>query len=351
MSNHLTDKEIDYLVSGLASERDASKARAHLSSCSQCRKVVDALSSAVAEHPVDSIPGEHVRAAVMAHWHRLHNENVRREAQGRPAMKRYIAGLAAAASVVIAVSLYIFSGIMKTDEGFPLAIKSVAGEVYLNDSATAAGIPFRKGSVIRTGSTGNASISSEGYTLYLGGSSYLDLSENSRSSGISFRLGGGAVISKSYGEISYSFECGRYRVAPAGTEFMVRFSGDNLDVAVLKGRVSVTGADLHVEIPSGQMWSSETPDRFKALDPATEAMIYTGSFSILPYGKKPAEGEMNKPDHDGSRTGSGSQSEETNSIEKNKEKPERIRLQRELREEISGMKREQRMERRARNRE
>lgn len=355
MSIHLTDKEIVSLVSGLASPGDAGKAQLHLDSCPRCRKIVDALSSAVAAQPADSEPGEHVREAVLSHWHKVHNENVKKEFHGRHLMKRFIAGLAAAvATVVAAISVYIFSGIIKSGEGFPLAIKSVAGEVYLDDSVTTAGTPFRKGSAIRTGSTGRAIISTDGYTLYLGGSSYLELSGNSRSSGIRFSLRDGSVISKSHGDITCSFECGRYSIAPSGTEFLLKFFGGKFEVAVLQGKVSVTGGGLHVDIPSGRMWSSGIPDRLELLDPWRSAVIETGTFDITQPGETSRKGEVRKAtpqDETGEEKTGSSGIEKTGKKTESIEKTEMMKFNRKLREEISGMKREQRMERRARNRE
>jgi len=219
MSTHLTNKEIDNYISGFASAEDVKMTEEHLASCGQCSMIVKSLSSLLREQKSDSVPGEHVREAVFAEWHRLHNEiaesNIK-SIKSRPRIKTIMSGLAVAATVVIAVSSYLFLNLIKVDPDYPLAITSVSGEVYINGLLTFADNKLKAGDVIQTGNQSSAVISSEGYNLYAGRSLSLVLSRNNKKDGVGFVLNEGSVISKSSGSIPYGFVCGEYKVVPAG---------------------------------------------------------------------------------------------------------------------------------------
>ncbi len=351
MNGHLTDKEIDNYVSGLASGSDSEKVRKHISSCPQCRDIVEALSSVVREERIDSRPGVHIRESVMLQWQRINNEVSGAKTPVKPGIRKSAAWLAAAASVVLAVSVYIITGVIKPAETYQLTLKPVAGEVYINDTPATADTGITAESAVKTGINGIALISADRYTLYIGKSSSVTVSENSVKSGIRFVLNQGELISKSSGGVKYSFRCGDSTVLPSGTEFMLRYQGGSLSVAVLQGKVSVTGPDTKMHIDAGQMWSSEKRNELSALDPAAASMIISGSFDstapVREQGNRESKsaGSEVRPRESGGSSDSGITSDER------KEMLERARLSRELRQDIIEMKREQRQERKGRNRE
>jgi len=353
MSIHLTNKEIDNFVSGLASAKDANKIKEHLTSCTQCSMIVESLSSVLSEQPSDSVPGEHVRKAVLAEWHRLHNEIVENNTmfiKTKPRINKIITGLAVAASIVIAVSSYIFLDVVKDNVNYPLTITSASGEVYINDSLTAADNSLKTGDVLRTGIKSSAVISSGGYILYAGRSTSLNIAGNNKKDGIEIILNEGSVISKSSGSIHYSFVCGEYKVVPAGTEFMLQLYGDKLNVAVSQGKVVVTGVNLRIEIPAGMKWSSEIPGRVDSLDAETSALINSVNSNIWPDEKHSPDDRVNKPAAKYTPTVITEGAKiENNPIDDKKEKMEKTKLNRELRDEMNEMKKEQRREKKGRN--
>jgi len=357
VSNHLTGKEIDYYVSGLTSAEDAERVRTHLDSCPQCRKLAETLSSVISEHPSDSMPGIHVHEAVMSHWQRVNTQVTEKESGEKPVINRFTAGLALAASFILVISAYLFFGIIETDKGYSLTLQSVAGEVYLNGSSAADNSAITKGSLIKTGKKGIAIVSASGYKLYIGDSSSLAISRNSSRTGIQFLLDEGAVISKSSGDIAYSFSCGNYDVSPMGTDFMMKCSIKKAEVAVSLGKVKVEAPDMSVEISEGSIWSSETPGELTALDSATAAMINTGTFNNSLINKNRVKMEINKPEITGkteNRETNSMDPEEKKSRDEFRDKAEIKQMNRELRQErkdINDFRREQRTERKGRKSE
>ncbi len=356
MSTHLTNKEIDNYVSGLASAEDVKMTEEHLTSCRQCSMIVKSLSSLLREQKSDAVPGEHVRDAVFAEWHRLHNEiaesNIK-SIKSRPRIKTIMTGLAAAATVVIAVSSYVFLNLIKVDPDYTLAITSVSGEVYINDLLTSANNTLKTGDVLRTGVKSSVVVASEGYILYAGRSASLIIAGNNKKDGIGFELNEGPVISKSSGSIRYSFVCGEYKVVPAGTEFMLKFSEGRLEVAVSQGKVIVTGVNLRIEISAGMKWSSGNQGRIDILDPETSALINTVNTGIWPVEKKSAGEQAEKTV--GIETPAAvikGDKIKNNPVDDKKEKMEKLKLNREIRDEMNEMnemKKEQRRERKGRN--
>lgn len=351
MNGHLTGKEIDNYVSGFASGSDSEKVRKHISSCPQCRDIVEALSSVVREERIDSRPGVHIRESVMLQWQRINNEVAGAGTPVKPGIRKSAAWLAAAASVVLAVSVYIITGVIKPAETYQLTLKPVAGEVYINDAPAAVDTGITAQSAVKTGINGIALISTGGYNLYIGNSTSVTVADNSIKSGIHFILNEGEVISKSSEGIKYSFTCGDYSAVPTGTEFIIRYISSRLTVAVLKGGVSVTGPDTHIQVEAWRVWSSENGNELSPLDPAAASMIISGSFGS----KKPArpqdnarEGSAGKEARSAER---GSSSGSTSPPDGKKEMLERESLRRELRQDIIEMRREQRKERKEMNRE
>ncbi len=357
MSNHLTGKEIDYYVSGLASAENAARIRKHLDSCTQCRKLAETLSSVIAEHPSDSMPRIHVREAVMSHWQKVNNQIVEKASGEKPVIKRFTTGLALAASFILIISAYLFLGRMKADEGYLLTLHSVSGGVYLNGSASTDDSVITTGSLIQTGEKGEALVSASGYKLYIGSFSSLAVPRNNSIRGIQFLLNEGAVISKSSGDITYSFSCGKYDVSPVGTDFMIKCSIKKTEVAVSQGKVKVEAPDMSIEISEGRIWSSEKPGELAAIDPATALIINTGRFNNRLTNKDTDNRNINKPEIAGEKENSESNSngsEEKRNREEIREKAEIKQMNRELRQErknINDFRREQKTERKGRKNE
>jgi len=361
MSSHLTSKEIDYLASGLASVKEVKKAQEHLDSCARCRMIVDTLSRVVAAQVSDAVPGDHVRDAVLSEWHRLYNESVEKRIAIKPRIKRFMAGIAVAASVVIAVSAYLFFSIPESGMSYPLSITSAAGEIYSGNSPVSAGTPIAAGSVIKTGEDSAATVSSDNYNLYIGRSSVLEVSGNSVKSGIRFRLGKGSVVSKSSGSLHYSFECGGFKITPAGTEFLLDFSGDKLDIAVTEGKILITGPGVHISIAAEYKWSSGIPGKIELLDGETASLIKSVVSGSWPDEKNTADEVVKKSDPGIEENGKAeddktvskkeSLTEEKDKTNDKKEKPEKLKLRREIRDEINAIKKERRKERKSRNKD
>lgn len=358
MSNHLTDKEIDYYVSGLSSGKDARRIREHISSCPQCAKITETLASVISEEPASAVPGKHVRETVMQQWHTINNLEPDKKSAGRPLFNRFNAWLITAASVILIISAYLFTGIIKPDEGFPLTINSITGEAVHNNTQAAEQTVFRKGDTIKTGTDGRASLTSEKYTLFMDKSSSVTLAENTRKGGILFILAEGTFISRSSGDLAYSFTCGRYDITPAGTDFMMKCSAEKLDVAVTQGKVNVGTPGYGIEINSGSMWSSDNPGLLVPVNPETAAMINAGAFKPVSPGKKSEEKTVKEP----AANAGINESTEENSLNNNgtihrnavREKNEVRQLNRELRQdrrEISDIKKDIKAERKGRNSE
>lgn len=359
MSAHMTDKDIDNYVSGLASAKDVKAAEEHLSSCPQCSMTVRLLSSAVAVQPAESEPGGHVRDAVLSEWHRIHNEIAVKnteEAKTAPRLKKIVAGLAIAASVIIAVSSYLLFSTFRIEESYPLAITSATGELYINSRSADKNYQVKTGDFINTGAGSSAVVSTESYDLYIGKSSSLKLTENNRKDGILFILNDGYIISRSSGPVRYSFACGPYRIIPAGTEFMLKYSEDKLDASVLQGKIQVSGKEFQTEIPAGMKWSSVRPDRVEILDTESSLIIKSGFSGEQPPDRPSSDKNERKPEKKDTGTGKpgddGIKKSDDSSIGKNnqpedkKEKMEKVRLNRELREEMNDIKKEQKKEQR-----
>lgn len=362
MNVHLTSEEIDNLVSGLASAKDVKKAQEHLLSCAQCSKAVETLSFIVAARPQDAVPGEHVKSAIMAEWHRLHNESAEREAKGKARVKGIMAGFAAAAaSVVIALSAYMFLNRPAVQENYPLSVASFKGEVYVNNSPSVEHVSVVAGSDVKTGTGSSAVLNSGTYNLYMGASSIVAVTGNSTGSGISFSLVRGTVISKSSGFMNYGFTCGDYTVQPAGTVFLLEFSGKKLDIAVAEGKISVTGPGVNLQIPAGNKWSSLKPGTLEVLDEKDALLIKSGKTLPGTAGITPESGAGEKEMIKGSNppdkgyTGTQVMKETVTADEKTagdkKDKAELLKEKHELRRDIGDIKKEIRKGRRAGNRD
>lgn len=349
MSTHLTDKEIDNYISGLASRKDIAHASGHLDSCVQCRTAVNTLMSVVAEHASSSVPGDHVRANVLAEWHRLHNEAVIKHEEKKTGIRRFTGITAFAASIVIVISWYMIFSTLKSRESYPLALNNSAGEVYLNDLPAVVSTLLKSGDVIKAGDDASILLSFNGYSLFIGRSSTLELLNNDKRGGLRFKLLEGYVISKSSGTADYSFECGGYRIIPEGTEFMLHFSGDKLTAAVSQGSVAVAGFNSKFKLPAGMMWSSDNPGAVLKMDEKLSLLIN----SPFPEVRQDKKNLINEKDKNDEVKNQDSVYEDKNDSlidkgspdEDGKEELGKLKIKREIRDDTNEIKSEQRRQR------
>ncbi len=328
MTAHLKDKDIDRLVSGMMNRKDTLRAQKHLEECDSCRIKAGVLSGILCEKKNNSIPGDHVQAAVIAEWHRMNSGITTKRVQ--PALSiKLVYGFAAA--VIIAVSAYFALIRMPRsiyEDGLHAA--SLAGEVHFNNTAAGINYKLHKGDVVSTGTASSVTLTAGSYSLSIESSSGLELAESNSQAGFHFILNRGAVTSRSDGKVKYAFTCSGYHIAPAGTEFRIEMSGRNITVAVWNGRVVVSGADLKIEVPAGMTWNSADPGNIKPADNGNSKDNKTG-----PTGRSENSGDYN----------AGDKVKDTDDRinKKNEVNPGEIRdLKKESREEIREMKKENR---------
>jgi hypothetical protein len=360
MKTHLTNREIDNFVSGLASAKDEERVREHFAVCPECRALILTLSAAVTGEPSAELPGDHVRESVIAQWYRMHEIEVLKKDKAKPRFNRLVSGLATAASAVIAVSAYFIISTLTVHGAYPLEVSGVSGSAYINSSMSAINQKLSSGDVIVTGEDSSLSASVPGYEIFLGRSSSVEIVSNSLSDGIRFMLRQGSVLSRSSGSVKYSFECGGYSIVPAGTEVMLRFSDGRLYAAVSRGIVVITDSEFRIEITARKKWSSENREILEPLDKETELLLESPADGVWPseaYLKNMGT-IINRPDK---RRLSGEEpvikaaeekrDDSVNSREELREKQEKIRIGRELREDMNSIKKEQRDGKRVRNRD
>ena len=254
MDTHLKDRDIDRLVSGMMGRGEKLRARMHLEECGSCREKVNILSGILSEKKNGQVPGDHVKAAVLAEWHRMNPPAAAGHAKHGFTL-RLAYGFAAV--LIIAVSAYFALSRMPHslhEEGLTAA--SINGAVRVNNRDAGTNLVVHKGDLVSTGPDSSIVLTADNYSLELEGSSELELTESGTDTGFVFNLDMGAVTSRSEGKLKYAFTCGGYRITPAGTEFRIQASGDKTAVAVVSGKVIVSGADLVIEVPEGMMWDS-----------------------------------------------------------------------------------------------
>lgn len=348
MSTHLTDKEIDNYISGLASRKAVKHVSGHLGSCVQCRADVNTLMSVVAEQESSDVPGDHVRASVLAEWHRLHNEDVVKHEEKKAGIRRFAGSIAFAASIVIVISGYMIFSTIKSRESYPLALNNTAGDVYLNDLRAGVTGMLKAGDVIKTGDDASVLLSSNGYLLFIGRSSTLELLNNSKGGGLRFKLRDGSVISESSGSADYSFECGGYRVNPEGTKFMLHFSRGKLTAAVSQGSIAVTDSNSKIKIPAGMIWSSDNPGAVTKMDEKLSLIMNSDLQGTWPDKKNLIDEKVSNTEV--KNQGSVYEDKQDTLIDQSspnedvKDEQEKLRIKREIRDDLNEMKREQRRE-------
>jgi hypothetical protein len=360
MKTHLTNREIDNFVSGLASAKDAERAMKHIAACSSCSEITAVLSAQIAGEPLNVSPGDHVRESVISEWYRIHEGEAAKNYKVKPRFNRLIAGLAVAASAVIAVSTYFIISTVTVIEEYPLEVTAISGNAFVNSSALVINHKLLSGDFLRTGDDSSVSAVLPYYEFRLGRASSAEIVLNSTSDGILIKLHEGFIISKSAGFTDYRFVCGEYSVVPVGTEFMLGFSDGKFYAAVSQGKVVIADSGFKIEITAGKKWSSENRERLERLDKETELLLKSPSGGVWPseaylknrgaiingpvnrrlYGEEPV---MKAADENNE--------ESVNSVKELKEKQEKIRINRELREDMNSIKKEQRDGKRLRNRD
>jgi len=360
MKTHLTNREIDNLVSGLASANEEDRAMRHIAACSRCRELTAVLSSQIAGEPLNVSPGDHVRGHIISEWYRIHEGKKKKNYNVKPRFNRLIAGLAVAASAVIAVSTYFIISTVKVIEDYPLEVSAISGNASVNSSALVINHKLVSGDLLSTGDDSSVSVVLPDYEFRLGRASSAEIVHNSTSDGIRIKLHEGFVISKSSGFTDYRFVCGEYSVVPAGTEFMLRFSDGKLYAAVSQGKVVITGSTLSVEVTAGMQWFSENPHRVEPLDKETELLLkslHEGVWPAEAYFKKSGmnnSGISNSGDSGKERIqeriddSSGKSDDSEDGV---RDKQEKLRINRELRDDMNSIKKEQREGKRMRNRD
>ncbi|NLV67057.1 MAG: zf-HC2 domain-containing protein [Spirochaetes bacterium] len=264
MNTHLKDKDIDRLVSGMMTRRESLRVQRHIDKCDSCRKNVNILSGILSTQINKSVPGENVKAAILAEWHRMNSNVVIKQARGAFTL-RLVYGLAAVLFIVISAYLALIRvPLFNYNDG--LTGTSISGEVYVNNTAADIDRTLHKGDVVATGTDSSVNFTAESYSLSIESSSELKLAESNNETGFLFILNRGAVTSRSEGKIKYAFTCGSYRIVPAGTEFRIEMSGRNIELSVLSGMIIVSGAGLKIEVPAGMKWDSADPGNIRSAD-------------------------------------------------------------------------------------
>jgi hypothetical protein len=360
MKTHLTNREIDNFVSGLASAKDAERAMKHIAACSRCSELTAVLSAQIAGEPLSVSPGDHVRGSIISEWYRIHESEAAKNYKVKPRFNRLIAGLASAASAVIAVSTYFIISTVTVIGEYPLEVSAIYGNASVNSSALVINHKLQSGDLLRTGGDSSIFAASSDYEFHLGRASSAEIVLNSTSDVIRIKLHEGFVISKSTGFTDYRFVCGEYSVVPMGTEFMLRFSEGNLYAAVSQGKVVITDSGFKIGITAGKKWSSENRGRLEPLDKETELLLKSSSGGVWPsdaYLKNmgtiingPAYRRLSG-EEPVMKTAEENNEESFSSVKELKEKQEKIRTNRELREDMNSIKKEQRDGKRMRNRD
>jgi hypothetical protein len=272
MNDHLKDREIDEFVSGMATPEEALRIEAHLKECLSCGRRVEILAGIVSVRGNDAIPRDHVRNSVMREWQRISSKRTGEKHKSGPLFRL---AFSLAALVLAALTAYLAISVFpgRKDE-MRLSLVSVSGRVTVNNFSAREGDVLAEGNILETGASSEASFSSNGYSLKIGGASEIRLSGKDRKQGLLFTFIRGSLLSRSEGNLRYAFICGQYRVAPCGTEFTLHMENGLLEVAVFSGKVMVAGAGMTREVPSKTRWSSEYPGSLKPVSSSSRDPEY-----------------------------------------------------------------------------
>ncbi len=331
MGIHLKGNEIDNLVSGIADSAEMQHAEEHLRVCSRCREKVRILSGVVNKRESDAVPGTHVKAAVLAEWHRINStESVSVKWFTLPLK----AALAIAASFIIGLTVYI--GIISNapfnkERDFSLA--GISGDVRINDTIAKSGDIIREGYNVVTTGNSFARIKSDNYQLNIEGSTEIRLASNNEATGFNFVLHRGSIVSRSFIKLQYSFTCGEYKVMPLGTEFRLDYSDGIVKAAVSSGEIMITGKGFDTRVLPGMSWSSDSKEAVLNSTDKVNGKKKTTADKSSYSAKNPGESEVES-------------SEETSGKDEKLQNRDDIRdMKREIRKDIREIKNEKKRER------
>ena len=220
------------------------------------------LSGMLEKQESGSVPGEHVRAAVLAEWHKM-NTGTKVKSVKPALFTRFAYGFAAA---IIVLSVYFgITSVNKSTYRSGLSVASISGEAYINNTLAYKTGTLKQGGLISTGTDSSVILAADGYSLELGTSTELALEDSGGEKGFVFSMKKGVLTSRSEGRLRYSFICGDYRITPSGTEFRIEMSQGRLTVAVFSGSVLITGPGLKIEVPAGMMWDIADPGSIRSV--------------------------------------------------------------------------------------
>lgn len=352
MKGHLDNKLINRIAAGFASTDEIRLAEEHMRLCSTCREQVKVLSTAIHANKQTAVPGEHVRHAVLEEWHRINRTiNVTKKRSLTFAWQ-----IASGIAAVVIITAGVYLGTMRNLPGldsYSIAVSSVSGDVYINKSPAVVNNSVNQGDVLQTGLNSIVSTATEGYRLIVAPSSELAVTGTGKNSGLAFHFVHGTVVSISEGFTGYSFGCGRYTVTPTGTEFMMQYENEKLEISVLHGGVMVTGEGVRMEIPSGMKWNSGEPGRLAQMNPELLKSIIDKIISGAGY-EKTADDSISgniRQNSISNHDETGKDVTEKNRAERNSEADELRRSGREMRDDIRSTRQEMKKERTGRSRD
>ncbi len=335
MDAHFKDKDIDRLLSGIMSRKETRRAEIHMKGCDSCRQRINVLSGILQGRKIDSSPGDHVRSAVLAEWHRI---NSRLTVKHKKTSILHWFAYGFAAIVLFLLSAYLVgTRIQHPADDNILSLASVKGEVLINTLPAEPNYKIKKGDTLTTAPDSSASLITGNYTLLVESSSVISIKETGSESGFVFSLISGSVTSSSEGNLKYSFICGDYRITPTGTEFRIEMSRWRLKVIVIRGAVFISGPGLKVEVPVGKMWVSDDTETTRPDDDEK-----TGNEKNSLIDNKPPDDKDEEKNTDGHKI----KDTEDGTGKGNKIDPDEKRdFKQEIREDINEIKKERRRER------
>ena len=207
----------------------------HVSSCSDCghfHRVLDLFGDAPA------IKDDLVARVLETHF-----------AKGKPKMgssRRLISLFAAAAAVLILISVTVFRGIDRAEipapPENPIPMRLVSGQAQMSGQLVSAGFDISEGAVLQTGGE-QVLVVADALTVGVAAGSEVEIKVASNDH-VKFGLKTGtiAVSLDPERELAIDVEAGKYRVSVTGTIFSVE-SGPGVAVRVVEGTVRVSSSD------------------------------------------------------------------------------------------------------------
>ena len=346
---HLNNLSIDKLASGLASAAEMRRAEKHIRLCPDCRERVETLSAVLHKKNAAAEPGEHVRQAILAEWHRIDRAINSTEKKHLKPVWKLAAGFAVVIMITAAAYITALKNIPGPDMYSPL-LSALSGEAWINGSPLTVNSSISSGCILKTAENSTASVTTDGYTLSVSGSSELAIKSTGKQSGLNFNIIHGTFVSRSDGNVKYAFACGRYMVTPAGTEFLLRYVNNRLEVWVLHGGIFIGGDELRIKVSSGMKWDSDNPGELATVNPELLSYMIAeategNAAGKLHADKKPEAGRPGKSTDPGNHGKTGID----RSGHAEKDDADEIRKSsREMRDDIKNIRQEIKKERRGR---